>query len=71
MEKEGNASRLSKFMSKKSFRIGLGIILSLGAVAVVFALTGGKVTSADNQIQAGYTGVKVPEFAKCRQRRSR
>src|ERR1700679_1459776 len=54
--------RWQQFVSRKGIRIGLGIIVMVGAVAVVSALTGGKVTSGDNQVQAGYTGVKVPDF---------
>lgn len=56
------ANRWTFFVSKKSARIGLGIIVMIAAVAVVSALTGEKVTSADSQSQAGYTGVKVPDF---------
>jgi thiol-disulfide isomerase/thioredoxin len=67
MEQEGDllknhSRRWSQLVSRKSIRVGLGIIVLLGAVAIVSALTGGKVTSADNQIQSGYTGVKVPDF---------
>jgi len=67
MDQEANVHgdrgrRWPQFMSRKSIRIGLGIIVVVGAVAVVSASTGGKVTSGDNQIQAGYTGVKVPDF---------
>jgi peroxiredoxin len=67
MEQEANVREVDghgwpKFTSKKSIRVGLGIIVVVAAVAVVSALTGGKVRSADNKIQAGYTGVKVPDF---------
>jgi thiol-disulfide isomerase/thioredoxin len=55
--------RFSRLASKNSVRIGLGIVVAVGAVALVSALTGGKVTSGQSRIQAGYTGVKVPDFA--------
>lgn len=67
MEQEANIDENHRhhwpqFLSRKSVRIGLGIAVVVGAVAIVSALTGGKVTSADNKIQSGYTGVKVPNF---------
>jgi peroxiredoxin len=47
-------------MSRKGIRIGLLIIVVVGTVALVSALTGGKVTTTN--AQKGYTGVKVPDF---------
>lgn len=54
--------RRSLFKSKKSVRLCTGILFAALAVAVVSVLTGGKVTSGDSHVEAGYTGVKVSDF---------
>lgn len=54
---EPKGSIRSRFVLWGSFAVA-----AVALIAVVSVLTGGNVTSTDNRIEAGYTGVKVPDF---------
>jgi thiol-disulfide isomerase/thioredoxin len=47
----------SRFVLWGSFAVA-----AVALIAVVSVLTGAKVTSRDSRVEAGYTGVKVPDF---------